>query len=150
LAPTYPEAVRSDSLAALAVALDPLIELGPPSDDGALAAAESKFGVAFLTELRQLLADANGATVRRRLSDGEVVRALELYWTISEVVLRNLWAGAPAAGGLWFADVGSDGMLFGHPRLHDGTAEPRVVVWMPLDREMVEVARCSASGSLAG
>jgi hypothetical protein len=136
--------MTGEQLVAIAQASEPLVELGPPAAERALAQAELTLGIALPQELRAFLLEADGATVALRLDSGDVVpEASPLVWSIAEIVREN--TAAPIeherGGALFFANAGVDGVLFGH-RLTGQRITEDVVVWQPIDGDMTT---CAAS-----
>jgi hypothetical protein len=138
--------VPSDDLTVVALTIEPLVELNPPSDSGAVATAEAELRTTLPTDLRDFLTRSDGATVAARLDSGEIVpRASPLVWSLVEIVERNRSPEPPLAGPwrgrvLFFGDAGVDGILFGNPFEDDGALAGRVVAYNPLEQRIEVVA----------
>jgi hypothetical protein len=71
-----------------------------------------------------------------------------LLWTVAELIERNLWyRGASAKETyerdfrkvVFFADAGSDGILFGFPVMEDQGCAPNIVVWYPIEDYLEDI-----------
>ena len=134
-----------DNLVREALKLDPLLQLRPPADEAELASAETALDLRLPHELRRFLLQANGAMMGVELPTGEIIPdASPLIWSLSEIVERN--RGLASSGDrspsdvLFFADVGADGLLVGHPVGPDQAAAAEVVVFSPIERRISMVA----------
>lgn len=83
------------------------------------------------------------------IDSGEWFEEHWLIWTLAELVEQNLWYRGESAREtyerdfsrvVFFADAGSDGILFGFPVTEDQLCAPNIVVWDPIEDELQDIA----------
>jgi cell wall assembly regulator SMI1 len=121
----------------------------PAALAGDIADAEARLNATLPASIRSLLLETNGVMDLMAIDGGDWFDSMWLLWTVDDIVKRNVsWRAATAAGTykrdfhqmVFFADAGTDGILFGFPVMEDYVCAPRVVVWHPIMDELGELA----------
>jgi cell wall assembly regulator SMI1 len=120
-------------------------EFYPGASAGEIDAAEARLNARLPVSHRELLLESNGVMDMMSIDVGEWFASMWLLWTAAEIVERNLWYRAATENGtyerdfrslVFFADAGSDGILFGFPVMEARVCSPRVMVWHPIMDEL--------------
>ncbi len=123
-------------------------EFYPATTAQALADAASELQATLPVSLRSLLLETNGVMDMLSIDGGEWFESMWLLWTLEEIVAQNRRHREANVRGVaardflnlvFFADAGTDGILFGFP-VEDMVCSPRIMVWYPLRDELVELA----------
>jgi SMI1/KNR4 family protein SUKH-1 len=150
---SYRLVVTDENLIELARHLEPLAEFREAASAADVADTERRLGVRIPEDLRGFLLSSNGASIGVALKSGGVIeRASPLVWSLSQILRENAalaLGGAPGTDILYFADVGVDGLLLGHPLDPTGEALDEVVVWYPIEKRRSTIAS-SFRGYLEG
>lgn len=102
--------------------------------------AESTLHAALPGSLRTLLLETNGVMDLMAIDGGDWFESMWLLWKIEEVIEQNAYYRAASkmgtcerdfSGLVFFADAGTDGVLFAFPVV-EGVCDSRVVVWRPI------------------
>jgi hypothetical protein len=135
-----------DRVSAIYAKLPPGLETRPafraPASSAQVAELESKIGWALPEALADLLLESNGIMDELK-SQGEWIETGWVVWPVESIAEWNLRARREWAANydryfehlLFFADAGSDGILFAHPKRVGGEYASDVVVWVPLGDE---------------
>jgi hypothetical protein len=119
----------------------------PPPAANEVAAAEARLGTTLPAALKSLWSDTDGVTEEMSVEGQGVIEIGRIIWPLNELLLANL---SQRCGNnpysrefprlVFFAEAGCDGILFGFPVGVDGICESRVVVWHPIDDDLIDVA----------
>lgn len=110
--------------------------------------AESQLEAVLPISLRSVLQETNGVIEMMAIDGGAWFESGWLLWSVEESVEANLRYRAKSAEAafdrdfrqvLFFANAGTDGILFGFP-VSDRVCATSVVVWFPIDDEIVAFA----------
>ncbi len=114
-----------------------------------IAQADLRLSATLPASLRSLLLESNGVMGMMAIDSGEWFEEHWLIWTLAEVVERNFWFRGESAKEtykrdfrkvVFFADAGTDGILFGFPVMETQACAPNIVVWYPIDDELKDIA----------
>ncbi len=109
---------------------------------------EETLRVRLPAELRTLLLETNGVLELLQVDNGEWIENMWLIWPTTMIADDNLRWRQPSARDTWdrdfsrflfFADAGSDGILFGHP-VEGKDATASVSMWIPIGDEVTSIA----------
>lgn len=118
----------------------------PPQE---IADSELRLNTTLPPSLRSLLLESNGVMGMMAIHGGDWFEEHWFLWTLAEVVKQNLWYRGESAKEtyerdfrkvVFFADAGSDGILFGFPVREDQVCAPNIVVWYPIEDELQDIA----------
>ena len=121
----------------------------PAASAGEIADAEARLNARLPASIRSLLLETNGVMDMMAIDGGEWFDSMWLLWSVAEIVERNRFFRAATDDGtyardfrkvVFFADAGSDGVLFGFPVIEDRACARRVAVWNPIMDELDELA----------
>jgi hypothetical protein len=113
------------------------------------AFAQTRLSAIFPASLRTLLLETDGVMDMLAIDGGEWFESMWLLWSVQGIVDGNLSHRSMKRAGtydrdfrelMFFADAGTDGILFGFPVMGDGVCAPCVVVWHPIEDDLDEVA----------
>jgi hypothetical protein len=125
----------------------PQFYAGAPAQE--IADAEFRLNATLPGSLRTLLLESNGIMGMMAMDSGDWFEEHWLIWTVAEVVKQNLWYRSASAKEtyerdfskvVFFADAGSDGILFGFPVTEGQACAPNIVVWYPIEDEIQDIA----------
>ena len=114
-----------------------------PASSAQIAELESKVAGSLPAALAELLLETNGIMAELK-TQGEWIETGWLVWPVESIAEWNLRARQDWEADfdryfehlLFFADAGSDGILFAHPKRLAGEFAPDVMVWVPLGDEL--------------
>jgi len=121
----------------------------PPASAEDIAGAKVRLNARLPVSLRSLLRETNGVMDMIAIDGGEWFDSMWLLWTVAEIIDQNLSYRAATEDEtyhrdfrklVFFADAGSDGILFGFPVMENRVCAPRVVVWHPIEDQLGEFA----------
>ena len=123
-------------------------EFYPGASTQQLSDAELRLGATFPVSLRLLLLESNGVMDMMAIDGGDWFNDKWLLWPVAEIVDQNLWYRSEGTDTyerdfcklVFFADAGSDGILFGFPVTPDSVCEHSIVVWHPIEDELADIA----------
>ncbi len=103
-----------------------IFDFHPPAESSTLTSAEQALQMTFPDDLRSFLTEMNGVYCPTLY--------LDVVWSTVEIVRLNLLmrqGEESLASLLFFADAGTDGVLFGFSMPEE--ADPPVVAWYPYE-----------------
>jgi hypothetical protein len=124
-------------------------EFYPGASEDEIAGAELRLNARLPAPLQSLLLESNGVMGMMAIDGGEWFKEGWLLWTLAEVIEQNLWYRSETGKAtykrdfckvVFFADAGSDGILFGFPVREDQICAPSIVVWYPIEDELEDIA----------
>jgi hypothetical protein len=136
-----------DRVSAIYAKLPPKLERRPAfrasASSAQIAELESTIGFALPAALAELLLESNGIMDEQK-SQGAWIETAWVVWPVEWIAEWNLRARQDWELNydryfehlLFFADAGSDGILFAHPKRLYGEFASDVVVWIPLGDEL--------------
>jgi hypothetical protein len=124
-------------------------EFYPGASTHEIADVELRLNARLPASIRSLLLESDGVMGMMAIDGGEWFKEHWLLWTVAEVVEQNLWYRGESGKEtyerdfrkvVFFADAGSDGILFGFPVREDRACASHVVVWHPIEDELDDIA----------
>jgi hypothetical protein len=124
-------------------------EFYPGASAQEIADVEVRLNASLPASLRSLLLESNGVMGMMSIDGGDWFEEHWLIWTLEEVFERNLWYRDESAKEtyqrdfrkvVFFADAGSDGVLFGFPITENQACAPNIVVWCPVEDKLQDLA----------
>lgn len=110
--------------------------------------AETRLNARFPASLRSLLMETDGVMDMMSIDGGEWFESMWLLWEVEGIVERNEFYRRASDEGRYerdfrrwafFAEAGSDGILFGFPVSENGICASGVVAWIPIPNEVREL-----------